>query len=290
MGWRGVSAALVGVLVLAGCGSPGAAGGPGADPASGQAQQVLARYEKAVPSGAPDVVGITSEPVSQVGQWESAVGGNDKIAVLTGHMRVASPVTAGAGPAVVRWASGRKLAVRTTTAQQAVSTLQKAGGGQSCDGCTPVVLSSPRLTRRTVATTTGSATVPVWSFAVSGSRVRITVVAVAAALVGPALPEISAPQGTFVSAEWARAPGPRTLEVGFTGALGSAGVPCGADYTVTAVESRHAVAVLVLAHPHSGWGACTAVGYARTATVQLTSPLAGRAVLDVVHGQAVPLK
>jgi len=286
---------VVVAVLLAGCGSRRAGGDPaggGSDQATSQARRLLASYEMVLAHGADDVVGITSERVSQVGDWESAVGGNNKIAVLTGHVRELPAVATGAGGAVVRWAEGRTVAVRTISAPQAVATLQHEAMRQSCDGCTPVVLEHPSLTRRAVQTTSGNAIVPEWSFAVRRSGVRVTVVAVDASALVPALPQVTSPAGPFLAAESAHATGPRTLALRFVGAPGAGRVACGADYTATAVESQHAVAVLVHVFPHHGsvGGGCSAVGYSRTATVHLASPLAGRAVLDVVRGQSVPLK
>ncbi len=295
---RSCSGVAVAAL-LAGCGSR-ATGGVPADSgsvhatgqATSQARQVLARYEKSFHSTATRSVGITSELVSQVGTWEPTIGGNNKIAVLTGHVRELPATATSADGSTVQWADGRKMPVRTISAHQAVRTVQHPAGKQSCYGCTPVVLGDPRLTRAAVQTTTGNATVPAWSFAVRGSRVRITVVAVDTAAILPTLPEVSGPPGPYVAVDSAVVVGPATLTLSFVGAPGTGRVECGADYTATAIESRHAVAVLVREVPHQepvGDG-CAAVGHLRTATVRLTAPLAGRAVLDAVHGQAVPLQ
>jgi len=176
MRWRGASGVVVAVAaLLAGCGSrtvvsdPAGSGsdlaGSGSVQATSQARQLLARYEKSFPSTAPGLVGITSELVSQVGNWEPTVGDNNKIAVLTGHVRELPAPATGAGRSIVRWADGREVPVRTISAQQAVRTLQHDAMKQSCDGCTPVALGDPRLTRAAAQTTSGNATVPAWSFA-----------------------------------------------------------------------------------------------------------------------------
>ncbi len=301
--------------LLAGCGSRTASSGPAGtstgpadssvgpagssiDPvgspsveATSRARQLLTRYENSLHSTAPGAVGITSELVSQVGNWEPTVGGNNKIALLTGHVREAAATPMVARHSVVRWADGRKLLVQTISARQAFTTLQLDGRKQSCYGCTPVALGDARLTGIAVQTTRGNATVPAWSFAVRGSRVRVTVVAIDTAATVPALPQVSAPPGPFVAFASAHPTGPRQLALTFVGAFGSGSVACGADYAATAFESRHAVAVLIREFRHDGPAGegCSAVGYRRTATVQLTAPLAGRAVLDVDSGQAVAL-
>lgn len=285
---------LAAVALLTGCGSrsgvlvPESSGGDNGQ-ATTRARQVLARYEKVYPGSARGAVGVTSELVSQLGEWEPTNGANDKIAVLSGHVALRAAASGPAGRSVVRWADGKVMPVRTVSARAAVETLKNTSGQQDCYGCTAVVLGHPQLTRRTVETTTGRASVPAWSFSVRGSRVRVTVVAVDAAFVVPTLPEVGAPPGPYVGVDSAEPLGPRSLVLHFTGAHGTARQSCGADYTTTAIESAHAVAVLVRALPHDGAEACPAVGYFRTATVQLTAPLAGRAVLDAVHGQAVRL-
>lgn len=294
--------------LLAGCGSrtapsslagsgngPAASSGVSAGSPSGQAttqaRQLLARYEKSIATTTPGAIGITSQLVDQVGNWEPTVGGNNKMALLTGHVREQAMSGTVAHRSTVQWADGRQMPVQTTTMRQALQTVHDEGHGQSCNGCTPVTLGDPRLTRIVVHTTTGNATVPAWSFAVRGSRVRATVVAIDTADIVPALPQLSGLSGPFVSFDSAHVRAPRTLTVSFVGVPGAGRVICGADYAATAVESRHAVAVLIQVFPHRGSAdeSCSAVGQLRTATVQLTAPLAGRAVLDVVHGQAGPL-
>lgn len=242
--------------------------------ATGQARQLLTRYENSLHSTAPGAVGITSELVSQVGNWEPTVGGNNKIALLTGHVREVAATPTVARHSIVRWADGRKLPVQTISVRQAFTTLQLDGQKQSCYGCTPVTLGDARLTGIAVQTTRGNATVPAWSFAVRGSRVRVTVVAIDAAATVPALPRVGALPGPFVMFESAHPTGRRQLALTFVGAFGTGRVACGADYAATAIESRHAVAVLIREFPHHGPAGevCSAVGYRRTATVQLTAP------------------
>jgi hypothetical protein len=45
----------------------------------------------------------------------------------------------------------------------------------------------------------------------------------------------------------------------------------------------------VYEHPFPGGGACSLVGYARTAMVELAAPLGQRAVLEVKEGLPVPV-
>ncbi|MEV7802066.1 hypothetical protein AB0O28_03850 [Microbispora sp. NPDC088329] len=70
---------------------------------------------------------------------------------------------------------------------------------------------------------------------------------------------------------------------------GSTTGPCGVDYTGRAVESEHAVLIVVEGHPHEYGRLCTAGGYSRQVTLRLNRPLGGRAVLEAVGGMPVPV-
>jgi hypothetical protein len=83
-------------------------------------------------------------------------------------------------------------------------------------------------------------------------------------------------------------PGLQTLTVHFTGAELPASEPCGEDYSAVAIESEHAVAVIVTRKPHGKNELCNGSGYTRDAVIQLKAPLGGRAVLETVRGTAIP--
>jgi hypothetical protein len=73
-----------------------------------------------------------------------------------------------------------------------------------------------------------------------------------------------------------------SLTFTFSGAPDNPG-PCGADYTAAVAESPSAVAVAVLAIPHSAPDApiaCTAIAAIRSVTVNLAGPLGGRVVVN----------
>ena len=101
---------------------------------------------------------------------------------------------------------------------------------------------------------------------------------------------MNAPVGLWISAAEVSADG-RRLTATFIGSPGPATEPCGVDYTGRAVESANAVVVIIDEHPYAGGGeqACNAIGYTRTATVDLAAPLGERAVLEVMQGQPVPV-
>ena len=156
----------------------------------------------------------------------------------------------------------------------------------SCTGCAPLHLTRPRLGTMTIGTSRGSALVPAWIFAITGSAVRVAHAAVATTALVSVTPDTEPAEGLAIDSGTLGADG-RTLTVSFTGAVGPASRPCGADYTAQAVESARAVVVIVYEHPAPGHGACPAVGASRTATVTLGAPLADRAVLELPHGTPV---
>lgn len=82
----------------------------------------------------------------------------------------------------------------------------------------------------------------------------------------------------------------RHLLVEFTGSPDPLGEPCGADYSGEAVESELAVVVIIARHASVTFGACTAIGAARTVTIALAAPLGDRAVLEVVTGTPLEVK
>ena len=84
--------------------------------------------------------------------------------------------------------------------------------------------------------------------------------------------------------------GGRELTVAFIGAPLPGDQACGEDYTAQAVESDLAVVVIVTRHPRLEFGACSAAGARRTASVELAAPLGERAVLEVQQGRPVPVE
>ena len=79
------------------------------------------------------------------------------------------------------------------------------------------------------------------------------------------------------------------LTIHFVGSPDPGSEPCGVDYTARAVESADAVSVTVTAHPHGGGGGCAAIGASRTASVELSRPLADREVIDARQRVPVPV-
>jgi hypothetical protein len=283
---------VVVVVILAACsGVDRLASGVGAtDPiaARQRAHAVLEAWAKAVAAvGAPRVIPV-GELTSQIGDWEPAVGDNNKRALMSGLVLTETPLSDATPPdGLVTWQDGKTTNVRLLSAQQALVAIGTTVSS-ACDGCAPVMVTAPRLTSAEIDTTRGPATAPLWEFTVQGSAVKLTRVAIANPVFVP--PGEGDPQlGIAIDAATGTV-GVRELSVAFIGAPDPADQPCGEDYTAEAVESELAVVVIVTRHPHppGPFGqACPAVGARRTTTATLSAALGDRVVLDLLRGTPV---
>jgi hypothetical protein len=256
-----------------------------------QATDALARYDQAVhDAGGQQRFVPTGELTGQVGDWEVAVGDNNKLALLSGHAVAAQALPeALAATGKVVWDSGATETFPLISANQALNEMVQAG--RDCDGCTPLEITGARLTTVRLETTRGPATVPAWEYAIKGTAVKATRVAVdrsnTVKVTPPSWDPYNAPGGLAI--ESATVTTPTQLTVAFTGSPGSGDKPCGADYSAEVVESANAVVVIVITHPHGSGEMCALIGARRTATVELAQPLGERAVLEVQQGMPVPL-
>jgi hypothetical protein len=312
-----IVAALVAVLLfatgLSGCtaaapssnpgsptGSPTKSAGPGSSSPSSaiyhqEAQADLARWDDAVAKAAgPSAFVPVGDLTGQVGDWEEAVGNNNKPALMSGLVNAAVALPADTPPdGQLHWHDGGSTTVRLISAQQALTDLQADGAGLGgCPDCVPLEITGAQLTTGTIATSRGPADVPVWEFTLQGTTVRITRVAAAdrVTVVPPDWDPYNAPIGISIDSATGTVDG-RELTVTFVGAPDTGDKPCGSDYTAEAVESANAVVVIVTEHPYTGtypqnWG-CADVGARRTAVAELAKPLGGRAVLEVKQGLPV---
>jgi hypothetical protein len=284
--------ALTLVLGLSACGGGGfnGFGDDGHGRMLQQARDHLARWEAAVAAagGMPDFVPI-GETYRQVGNWEQAVGENNKPALYDGKIELVVPnQPASALDTVVRWDDGRTENVTTMSAAETIAGLRPPQ--QSCPECTPLRVTAARPVTMTMDTTHGPATAPAWEFTVDGTAVKVLALAVAPGaqvrVTPPSWDPYNPPGGLAIDSASVD-PGGSRLTAYFIGAGAGADKPCGADYTAEAVESAHAVVVIVNTRVHSGQDMCTLVGYPRQASVDLAAPLNGRAVLEVVQGLPV---
>ena len=254
-----------------------------------QAQAALARWTAAVTAagGSSSFIPVGDRTI-QVGDWEEAVGGNNKSAAMAGLVQSAVPLSSDAPPdGQVNWPDGSTSSVRLISAQQALADLKADAAGSSCPTCTPLRVVKAELANRSIPTSRGLAQAPVWEFSLQGTAVRLVRAAVTGVtVVPPAWDPNNAPTGLAIDSATGSVTG-RQLTVGFVGAPGPGDQACGADYSAEAVESADAVVVIVSEHANQSGGACTAVGAQRTTTVELAAPLGYRAVLEVQQGLPV---
>lgn len=281
------------VIALSGCQLvPGLSSASDSTKLHQQAQAALARWADAVAAaGGPSPVVLVGELTGQVGDWELAVGDNNKRALMAGLVEATASLPAEAPPdGEARWPDGTTATVPVLSAQQAVAAI-RAGAAAACGDCTSLRITAARLTTRPIETSRGPATAPVWEFTVQGTAVKVTRVAVAHSIT--VVPPPWDPNGLPVSLAIDSASGKvggRELTVAFVGAPLPGDQVCGEDHTAEAVESDLAVVVIVMRHPNTPlFGACSAVGAPRTATVQLAALLGERVVLEVVQGLPVPV-
>lgn len=256
-----------------------------------QAQAALARWADAVAGagGQPGVV-LVGELTGQIGDWELAVGDNNKSALMDGLVEAAVSLPAETGvEGEVQWQDGATKTVRMISAQQALAEI-RAGGPASCPECVALQITGARLTSGPVETSRGPATAPMWEFTLQGTAVKVTRVAIAdrITVVPPPWNADDPPVGISVDSASGTVGG-RELTVAFVGAPLPGDQGCGEDYTAEGVESPLAVVVIVTAHPHGAFEACTAVGARRTASVTLAADLGERVVLEVQQGLPVPV-
>lgn len=292
---------ITAVALLVGC-APAGTGpvGPGAggvegydrDRAREQARAALARYDKAVlDTGSPPRFVPVGELTGLVGNWEPA-NENNKEALASGRI-----VARGVLPAppqrtgTVVWENGASRTLPLISADEALRQLAAAGAG-NCPECLPLTVLDARMTNVRIETTRGKAEVPAWEYALDGTAVRVTRVAVAGSAIvtvtAPSWDPYNPPVGLAIESAATSIAG-KGLTVTFTGAPGPGSRPCGADYSAEAVESVNAVVVIVIEHRLAADEACTAIGAPRTAIVELAGPLGERAVLDGLQGLPVPL-
>ena len=282
------SCALLAAVALAGCAFAPGATDPA--PAHQRAQAVLSKWADAVAAaGANATVTPVGELTGQVGDWEEAVGDNNKRALMAGMVASAKPLPDEAPPdGEVTWQDGTTAKVPLLAAQQAIVAIENTAEAP-CSDCTTLLVTDARLTSGPIQTTHGPATAPIWEFTLQGTAVKVTHVAIANPIV-VAPDEVGSGLGLSIDSASGSASGTE-LTVAFVGAPDPGNKPCGEDYTAEAVESHLAVVVIVTRHPHVAplGEACSAVGARRSATVTLAAPLGDRPVLDLQQGTPVPV-
>ena len=257
-----------------------------------QARDALARWAEAAKKSGGATISFVGDQTGQLGDWEPAVGDNNKSAVLAGLLTAPTPLS-DSRPARghVRWLDGDSLDVDVLSAADALDDLVAAGLGEgACAECRPLRVTEANLATGLVETSQGPAEAPLWVFTIDGTAVRVTRIAVdpSITVVPPPFNADHPPEGLSIDLATGTS-GSKKLTVSFTGAPKGGGEPCGADYTAEGVESDLAVVVIVNETRNASPGACPAVGKTRTAVVNLAAPLGERAVLEIRQGLPVPV-
>jgi hypothetical protein len=275
-------------MTLAACmGAPGAT-----DPAAAhqRAQTVLSAWAEAVAAAGPRAsVTPVGELTGQIGDWELAVGDNNKRALMAGMVASVNPLSEQAPPdGEVAWQDGTMTKVALISAQEAIVAIESTTSAP-CSDCAMLLVTEARLTSAPIQTTRGAATAPVWVFTLQGTAVNVTHIAIANPVV-VAPDEVGSQLGLAIDSASATVGG-HELTVAFVGSPNPGNMSCGEDYTAEAVESDLAVVVIVTRQPHAAlFGeACSAVGARRTASATMAAPLGNRVVLDLQQGTPIPV-
>ena len=242
-----LATAVLAAITLAGCVfAPGAT-----DPAAAhqRAQAVLSAWADAVAkAGEQAAVTPVGELTGQIGDWEEAVGDNNKRALMAGLIASDRPLAEDAPPdGEVTWQDGTTTKVPLMSAQQAIVAMESTTEAP-CPDCTMLLVTDAQLTSGPIQTTRGPATAPIWEFTVQGTAVKVTRVAIANPVV-VAPDEVGSDLGLAIDSASGTVGG-NELTVAFVGAPDPGSMPCGEDYTAEAVESELAVVVIVTRHPH----------------------------------------
>ncbi len=166
-------------MALAGCAfAPGAT-----DPAAAhqRAQAVLSKLGGGGGRRGCEHAAVTpvGELTGQVGDWEEAVGDNNKRALMAGMVASANPLSEEAPPdGEVTWQDGTTTKVPLLAAQQAIVAIENTTEAP-CSDCSMLLVTDARLTSGPIQTTRGPATAPIWEFTVQGTAVKLTRVAIA---------------------------------------------------------------------------------------------------------------
>jgi len=298
------AALLLAILALvAACATP--AGGPGGsgliltsashepmDRLHQQAHDALARWADAVRRSGGASITFVGDLTGQIGDWEQAVGENNKAALMAGMIQAPHGLSKDQPSGdTVKWLDGSSVDVNVLSAADTLAALIASAKGK-CGDCTPLEVTDAQRATGLIDTSRGPANAPIWVYSIAGSTVKVTRVAVDKSVTvdPPAWNANNPPEGVRIDSATGSATS-KKLTVSFVGAQDGADKPCGEDYTTEAVESELAIVVIVERHPYAGPmppnTACDLVGYLRTAKVTLEAPLGNRVVLDVQQGLPV---
>jgi hypothetical protein len=209
--------------------------------------------------------------------------GEDKIAYGSGNFEVAAPL-----PTDTATASGQHV-----IAADAALNLLRTPGANNTSGTTRLKITRADLGSGVFSTDRGPRSLPAWMFTFAGVAQPARVLAIRAT---DRWPRPNMPSGVSVDGVSISSDG-RQVTLQFVGGPPGSG-PCGAQYAADIAQTATAVQLSVrglpataaqlsarsLPNPNSSaTAACTAVGYARTVTVNL-EPALGNRVLIAANG------
>jgi len=181
----------------------------------------------------------------------------------------------GAAAGSARWPSGVSAAYPATIgSRSALSAMSfRPAPNTACAAVKPLTIAAARLDDATFSTDRGSADITSWVFDVPEVEGSIAYPALDPSAFWKGGVTVSQTSlGAKVSADG------KTLTITVVG--GPERGVCGVDYAAALAESKTAVAVALHGYPHDPNAVCDMVGYGRTVTVVLKSPLGNRVLLD----------
>ncbi|WP_406830206.1 hypothetical protein ABEG17_14585 [Pedococcus sp. KACC 23699] len=292
-----LAAAALSAALLTACGSGTGTGAPSpgapADRARAtRAAQLLDRFAAAKKTTDPPSLALAPDQlVRQVGDWETAVGDNDKQALLASHLTSAVALPDADRTGTVVDGTGHRTTTAIMSARDALASM--TSHRTDCNACTDLQVTRARLTTMQVRTSSGTTTVPAWRFSFAGTAVTVLRVAVPDSGLVPSAPLTTTspePGDGPVVDSFSAGGDARTLRLHFSGAPDQPG-PCGADYRAEQYASATAVVVAVVPIPRKAAAkdqACPAIAQVRIVDVVLDTPLVARTVINLVSGSVVP--
>ena len=255
-------AAVLAASTLTACSST-ADGSPGHAP-SADAAAALAAWKDFPATANPRPVVLLGRPIIDPASGFRTDA--DKIAYIDGNL------IAAATPQMVTMApAGGRLMSLGQAFDVLVGPRHNAAAGAPS-----LVVTAGRRAMAAFATDRGMQSLPVWVFTIRGVADPVSVLAIPEAQQWPK-PGSASDQVVAVPAG---AQNSRQVTVWFVGGAAGTG-PCTSTYTAAVAESATAVVVTPIEHPSPGQAGvvCAAVGYRRSVTVTLSSPLGGRVLL-----------
>lgn len=259
--WTGC---IVAAVTLAACGVGTSGGSPGAGVTPLGASEALAAWSKFPVAAKPRPVVLLGSEV--IGPASGFRNGEDKMAFVSGTFKVPTSL-----PGTTTSPDGQQVV-------SAASAFTLLGGARhNTTQAAPVLtVTGARLTRTMFATDRGLQSLPAWAFTFRGVTDPVFVLALPDSAwwphVGtPVNQVVAVPDGSQTD---------RRVTVWFTGGAAGTG-PCTVQYSASVAVSLTAVVVTPNPVPNNAADgvACADVGYRRSVTVTLATPLGNRVLL-----------